>query len=84
MPWIQTGENDFTVVPDSGFVVARTAFKDNSSHYTVNGKKSVYKDVAALLRSKGIDLDHNRFLILQVRLKKFYVVGLEKFCVLEL
>ena len=29
-------------------------------------KKVQYKEVAALLRGCGIDLDHNRFLILQV------------------
>ncbi len=41
------------------------AFKDNSSHYEVNGKRCQFKDVAKLLRKKGVDLDHNRFLILQ-------------------
>eukprot|EP00096_Caligus_rogercresseyi_P007006 TRINITY_DN2421_c0_g1_i1.p1 TRINITY_DN2421_c0_g1~~TRINITY_DN2421_c0_g1_i1.p1 ORF type:complete len:1275 (-),score=567.41 TRINITY_DN2421_c0_g1_i1:128-3952(-) len=45
--------------------VKRTAFKDNSSFYEVNGKKKPFKEVASLLRLKGIDLDHNRFLILQ-------------------
>merc|ERR1712072_1638809 len=35
------------------------------SHYEVNGKRCQFKDVAKLLRKKGIDLDHNRFLILQ-------------------
>ena len=46
--------------------MSRTAFKDNSSHYQLNGKKVPLKEVAALLRGSGIDLDHNRFLILQV------------------
>ena len=32
----------------------------------INGKRAQFKDVAKLLRAKGIDLDHNRFLILQV------------------
>merc|ERR1712025_1253443 len=41
------------------------ANKDNSSHYEVNNKRCQFKDVAKLLRKKGIDLDHNRFLILQ-------------------
>ncbi|KAL4220505.1 Structural maintenance of chromosomes protein 4 [Mactra antiquata] len=59
------GENDYTVVPDTGFNVSRTAFKDNSSVYSINGKRSTYKEVATLLRRSGIDLDHNRFLILQ-------------------
>ncbi|XP_069103456.1 structural maintenance of chromosomes protein 4-like [Argopecten irradians] len=59
------GDDEYTVVPDSKFVVARTAFRDNSSYYTVDGKRQTYKEVATLLRGSGIDLDHNRFLILQ-------------------
>ena len=47
--------------------MARTAFRDNSSFYTVNGRRTQFKAVARLLRAQGIDLDHNRFLILQVR-----------------
>lgn len=62
----QTGENDFDVVPNSKFVVSRTAGRDNSSYYCVNGKRATWKEVAVLLRGNGIDLDHNRFLILQV------------------
>ena len=34
--------------------------------YTYTGRKSDYKEVTALLKQSGIDLDHNRFLILQV------------------
>ncbi|XP_013190981.1 structural maintenance of chromosomes protein 4 [Amyelois transitella] len=56
---------DFTVVPNSEIVVTRTAFKDNSSFYTLNNKRVQFKEVAKMLRSHGIDLDHNRFLILQ-------------------
>ncbi|XP_076435848.1 structural maintenance of chromosomes protein 4-like [Babylonia areolata] len=59
------GEDEYTVVPDSKIVVSRTAFKDNTSAYSVNGKRANYKEVATLLRASGIDLDHNRFLILQ-------------------
>ncbi|XP_064456079.1 structural maintenance of chromosomes protein 4-like isoform X2 [Ornithodoros turicata] len=55
----------YEVVPGSEFVVGRTAHKDNTSYYTVNGKRCTYKEAARLLRSFGIDLDHNRFLILQ-------------------
>lgn len=53
------------MVPNSKLVVARTAFKDNTSFYTVNGRRVQFKEVSKLLRSHGIDLDHNRFLILQ-------------------
>eukprot|EP00095_Tigriopus_kingsejongensis_P001146 snap_masked-scaffold628_size122696-processed-gene-0.5 protein:Tk01146 transcript:snap_masked-scaffold628_size122696-processed-gene-0.5-mRNA-1 annotation:"structural maintenance of chromosomes protein 4" len=52
-------------VPESGFSVARTAFKDNTSFYEINGQRVAFKEVAMLLRARGIDLDHNRFLILQ-------------------
>ncbi|XP_012693852.2 structural maintenance of chromosomes protein 4 isoform X2 [Clupea harengus] len=57
--------DDFEVIPNSEFCVSRTAGKDNSSTYHIDGKKSTFKDVGTLLRSHGIDLDHNRFLILQ-------------------
>merc|ERR1712079_525962 len=62
---IDKGGEDFEVVPNSQFCVSRTANKDNSSFYSLNGKRAQYKEVAKLLRDKGIDLDHNRFLILQ-------------------
>ncbi|XP_068137028.1 structural maintenance of chromosomes protein 4 [Hyperolius riggenbachi] len=57
--------DDFEVISNSNFYVSRTAYKDNSSVYHISGRKSTFKDVGALLRSHGIDLDHNRFLILQ-------------------
>ncbi|XP_053567775.1 structural maintenance of chromosomes protein 4 [Bombina bombina] len=57
--------DDFDVIPNSQFYVSRTAYKDNSSVYHISGKKKSFKDVGILLRSHGIDLDHNRFLILQ-------------------
>ena len=63
--YVQPGD-DYEVVPGSQFVVSRTARKDNSSDYHVNGRKAPFKDVARLLKDCGIDLDHNRFLILQV------------------
>lgn len=66
-PPFQEGD-DYDVIPDSKFYVSRTAGKDNSSSYHISGKKTTFKDVGTLLRSHGIDLDHNRFLILQVSL----------------
>ncbi|XP_075892320.1 structural maintenance of chromosomes protein 4 isoform X2 [Nelusetta ayraudi] len=57
--------DDYEVIPNSKFYVSRTANKDNSSAYYISGKKATFKEVGALLRSHGIDLDHNRFLILQ-------------------
>merc|ERR1712226_1363269 len=39
--------------------------KDSTSFYQIGKKKCKTKDVTKLLMDKGIDLDHNRFLILQ-------------------
>ena len=39
--------------------------QDNTSYYQIDGKRAQFKQVAKLLRGHGIDLDHNRFLILQ-------------------
>lgn len=50
---------------DSGFHVSRVAHHDNTSEYFVSGTKTSYREVTDLLRNYGIDLDHNRFLILQ-------------------
>lgn len=58
-------DEGYRSVPGSEFTVARTAFRDNSSHYEIDGRRCQFKDVARLLRRKGVDLDHNRFLILQ-------------------
>ncbi|KAJ1525072.1 hypothetical protein ONE63_009916 [Megalurothrips usitatus] len=57
--------DEYEEVPGSELVIARTAFRDNSSYYTLNNKRVQFKEVAKLLRGHGIDLDHNRFLILQ-------------------
>lgn len=50
----------------SEFIVARTVYSDNTSKYTYNGKTTHFKEIAKVLRDVGIDLIHNRFLILQV------------------
>ena len=55
----------FKVVPNSEFTIARKAFIDNTSYYEINGKRSQFHKVVHLLRNEGIDIDHNRFLILQ-------------------
>ena len=55
------------MVPNSEIIVSRTANRNNTSHYFVDGKKSNFTDVTTLLKAKGVDLNNNRFLILQVR-----------------
>ena len=52
-------------VPDSALVISRRAFKNNSSKYYINKKTSDFTTVTTLLKGKGVDLDHKRFLILQ-------------------
>ncbi|KXL44502.1 hypothetical protein M433DRAFT_4981 [Acidomyces richmondensis BFW] len=54
-----------TVVPDSQLVISRRAFKNNSSKYYIDGRTSDFTTVTNLLKGRGIDLDHKRFLILQ-------------------
>ncbi|KAK4463285.1 putative structural maintenance of chromosomes protein 4 [Cladorrhinum samala] len=53
------------VIPDSDLVISRKAFKNNSSQYYINGKNSNFTTVTTLLKDRGVDLDHKRFLILQ-------------------
>ena len=59
------GDEDYTIVPGTETVVTRVAKKDNSSSYKLDGKNLSFKEIATYLNSKGIDLDNNRFLILQ-------------------
>ena len=55
----------FTELPGSKFSVSRTVNRNNVSQYKINNNPADYKEVVSLLKEKGIDLDHNRFLILQ-------------------
>jgi structural maintenance of chromosome 4 len=59
------GDEDYQLVPGTEIVITRIARKDNSSSYKIDGKNCQFKEVAAYLGAKGIDLDNNRFLILQ-------------------
>ena len=45
--------------------MARQAYQNNSSKYFINNFLSSYTAVTTLLKGRGIDLDHKRFLILQ-------------------
>uniref|UniRef100_A0A672M857 Structural maintenance of chromosomes protein 4-like n=1 Tax=Sinocyclocheilus grahami TaxID=75366 RepID=A0A672M857_SINGR len=49
--------DDYDVIPNSSFYVSRTAAKDNSSSYHINGKKATFKDgeveQIAMMKSKG-------------------------------
>lgn len=58
---------DGTTAPVDGteLVVSRKAFKNNTSKYYINERDSNFTQVTTLLKDRGIDLDHKRFLILQ-------------------
>eukprot|EP01117_Protostelium_nocturnum_P009062 TRINITY_DN324_c0_g1_i1.p1 TRINITY_DN324_c0_g1~~TRINITY_DN324_c0_g1_i1.p1 ORF type:complete len:1344 (-),score=532.25 TRINITY_DN324_c0_g1_i1:50-4081(-) len=56
---------EYDVIPGSEFVVTRMGYDNNSSKYFIGEKSAKWEEVSAHLQSKGIDLDHNRFLILQ-------------------
>lgn len=43
----------------------RTVHHTGQSNYEINGKHVTLEEVTTLLKSKGIDLTNNRFLILQ-------------------
>ncbi|KAF8514546.1 RecF/RecN/SMC protein [Hysterangium stoloniferum] len=60
-----SGPDEYTVVPNSQLIVSRTAYSNSTSKYKINGRSTNREEVTTLLKGKGIDLDHNRFLILQ-------------------
>ncbi|KAI5458635.1 condensin complex component SMC4 [Mariannaea sp. PMI_226] len=53
------------IIPNSEIIISRKAFRNNSSKYYINGKESNFTTVTTLLKDRGVDLDHKRFLILQ-------------------
>ncbi|KAJ9061559.1 Structural maintenance of chromosomes protein 4 [Entomophthora muscae] len=55
----------YETIPGTELVIRRTAYRNNSSRYFINDVTSSYTEVTDLLRDRGIDLDHKRFLILQ-------------------
>ncbi|KAF9925981.1 hypothetical protein FBU30_004334 [Linnemannia zychae] len=59
------GPNEFERIEGTDLIVARQAYQNNSSKYFINHLMSSYTAVTTLLRGRGIDLDHKRFLILQ-------------------
>ncbi|KAL8872002.1 MAG: hypothetical protein Q9174_002288 [Haloplaca sp. 1 TL-2023] len=53
------------IMPDSTLIISRKAFKNNASKYYINSQESNFTTVTTLLKDRGVDLDHKRFLILQ-------------------
>ncbi|KAE8718250.1 Structural maintenance of chromosomes protein 4 [Hibiscus syriacus] len=62
---IDLDDGTYEAVPGSEFVITRVAFRDNSSKYYINKCTSNFTEVTKKLKGKGVDLDNNRFLILQ-------------------
>lgn len=61
----ETDPDAYEVVAGTQFRVARKVDRSSHSEYIVDGRTSTFKAVCELLQAKGIDLEHNRFLILQ-------------------
>ncbi|KAI6696189.1 hypothetical protein NL676_016308 [Syzygium grande] len=71
---VDLDDGGYEALPGSDFEISRVALRDNSSKYYINNHSSNFtevtkllrgKEVTKLLRGKGVDLDNNRFLILQ-------------------
>ena len=80
-----TVEVHFKLIDDDNSIeeriyVSRTAYRNNSNKYHINGNVSNYVEVTTLLKNFGVDLDHKRFLILQVKKNGyFYMIFLMLF-----
>lgn len=61
----ESHDENFEVIPGSEFTVSRVAYANNTSKYTIDNRTSSFTEVGQLLRGHGVDLDNNRFLILQ-------------------
>ena len=55
----------YEVVENTKFRIARRVDKNSNSRYMIDGLTATYKQVIERLSRHGIDLEHNRFLILQ-------------------
>jgi hypothetical protein len=53
-------------VPNSDFVITRRADIKSTSKYYIDNKLATADEVSDVLIKQGIDLNNNRFLILQV------------------
>jgi structural maintenance of chromosome 4 len=58
-------DDTFEVIPDSEFTITRIAYVNNTSKYLIDAKSATVGEVCSLLKHHGVDLDNNRFLILQ-------------------
>ncbi|KAM5546561.1 structural maintenance of chromosomes protein 4-like [Rosa sericea] len=71
---IDLEDGTFEAVPGSDFVITRVAYRDNSSRYYINDRSSNFTQVTKKLKGKGVDLDNNRFLILQGEVEQISIM----------
>ncbi|KAI9566370.1 RecF/RecN/SMC N terminal domain-containing protein, partial [Boletus coccyginus] len=64
------GPYAYKVVPNSQLVVARIAYKNNSSKYTINARASNFMEVQTLLKGRGIDPEADEIKHLETQLKE--------------
>lgn len=62
---LDNSDGSITDIPDSQFYIRRTVNTSSVSKYYINGNDSTQAEVKTKLKSEGIDLTNNRFLILQ-------------------
>lgn len=62
---IDKSDGSFEEIPNSEFVLTREVNKNSSSKYYLNKKDITFEELCPILEANGIDLKHNRFLILQ-------------------
>mmetsp|Transcript_26034 Transcript_26034/g.46177 ORF Transcript_26034/g.46177 Transcript_26034/m.46177 type:complete len:1276 (+) Transcript_26034:21-3848(+) len=62
---LDTGDQTFDVVPGSRLELKRKVKANGENSYYLNNTKSTFEQVTTVLKERGIDLEHNRFLILQ-------------------
>jgi len=58
-------DGKFEEIPNSHFILSREVFKNSSSKYLLDNQEISFEKLCGILEKKGIDLKHNRFLILQ-------------------
>jgi len=64
-PAYEEEEEAYDVVDGSLLEVSRVAYQSNKSDYFVDGQRKTFTEVAEILQTRGVDLQNNRFLILQ-------------------
>ena len=65
MFYYQDDPEEFDPIEGTEFSIKRTVNISSVSKYEIDNNDSTQAEVVTLLKSKGIDLDNNRFLILQ-------------------